>query len=252
MALKSRTISSAQKKTVALAALLVAVLALVGYTLAPETISDAQLAANAQTDAKAQRLSMAPPVTAAAKVRVAYLGDSLTSGTKLGGLGAKGWPAIIAEHHGWTPHIAAIGGSGFVNEGIGGKGTFSSRVDDVAASKPDIVIIAGGMNDVQFSQSRENVSARTTLKALHRRLPKAKIVMIGPLYTKQKTDPGLAGVHAALETATSETKVMWVDSTGWFDGRTSLIAKDGALPTDRGHAYIAAKVEAALQKLGVV
>jgi lysophospholipase L1-like esterase len=191
-----------------------------------------------------------PAVTMAAPLRVAFLGDSLTTGGKSGVQGAK-WPAILAGQHGWTTHLAARDGTGFLSTGQEDKHGFSSRVGDVVASAPDIVIVAGGMNDVSFTESNETMAASTVLRSLHQQLLKAKIVMIGPLWTQQHTDPRIDGIRAALQTAASDTGVMWVDTTGWFDGRPNLIASDGVHPTDEGHRYLAGKIDAALFKLGV-
>lgn len=66
-------------RNVALAALAVAVIALVAFTLSPRSVSAAQLAANSRADA---HLRMTPP-TETALPHVAFLGDSYTSGSPM-------------------------------------------------------------------------------------------------------------------------------------------------------------------------
>jgi lysophospholipase L1-like esterase len=239
---KSRERASGKKAVnVGLAVLVVVVIAVWGFTLS-----------HSGGPSKAAAFTPMPEITVAAPLRAAFLGDSLTAGTKFGGLEAKGWPAIVAVKHGWTTHLAGFGGTGFLSAGQSGHDTFSTRVDDVVAGAPNIVIVAGGMNDVFFSQSRETVAASAVLSSLRQRLPKAKIVLIAPLWTQQTWDPRMGGIHAALKTAAAQTGVLFVDTTGWFDGRADLIASDGVHPTDQGHAYLAGKIDAALRKLKIV
>lgn len=119
------------------------------------------------------------------------------------------------------------------------------------SSRPDIVIVEGGGNDVSYPQDSEQASATRLLRSLRQRLPKAKIVLVGPVWTKQEVDPGLPDIRSALKLSAGTVGVMWVDPTGWFSGRAELMGSSGAHLTDQGHAFLAGKIDAGLLGLGI-
>lgn len=171
---------------------------------------------------------------------VAFVGDSFTAGTALGGQNERGWPALLSAEMGWRYAVHAMGGTGYVNE-VGGI-TFASHVGAVAEQRPDLVILAGSVND--FGRVDEAAFARTM--ASYAELPSVRqTVVIGPL--SFDTSRWVSEIAAAVANAATSTGCAHVDSSSWLVGQPP--GQDGIHPDDTAHTIIADRVTAALRLL---
>lgn len=120
--------------------------------------------------------------------RVAFLGDSYTQG---GGAETNDdrWSTLVSRDLGWVEKNLGLGGTGFVTTnsflGCGREycPTYVEMVAEAVELGPDIVVVAGGQNDLPaFSRDPDAVRAAVheTYGSLRGHLPEADIVAVGP------------------------------------------------------------------------
>lgn len=166
------------------------------------------------------------------------LGDSIASGTAIGGQGVNGWPAIVAQKLGLLSLLSAQPGTGYT-KGYGSGSAYPARVNDVIALRPSILIVEGSRNDVDIAATKR--TAIQVLTALRSGLPQTKILVIGPFYLdamSTRTTP----INEAVRAAALSLGLTYVDTlkAGWFTGSAHrFVGADGIHPTDEGHRYIA-------------
>ncbi|MER6030017.1 SGNH/GDSL hydrolase family protein [Streptomyces sp. NPDC001851] len=182
--------------------------------------------------------------------RLFVLGDSIAGGSDQGGNGRHGWPALVAARLGLTLTLDGEGGTGYTTAGTRpGRRAYPQRVDAAVATAPDVVIVEGSRNDVDPTRTR--AAAVDTLRRLHARLPHARILVIGPVYS----DPQPVGsrpVDDAVAAAADELPLPYVSAVrrAWFTGSAHrFIGSDGVHPTDAGHAYLADRITPELSRL---
>ena len=111
---------------------------------------------------------------------VSVIGDSYTTGEPgKGGIGPKGWPAILARRTGWTVHKDAQGASGYLSKGFTGKYydglIYLDQVRKLPAQHPDLVIVFGSANDLRHTEPPYFVDyVRRTLQAVRKAAPEAR------------------------------------------------------------------------------
>lgn len=221
--------SENRRGTALLAALAVVTAALVGVALTRHgpTASGAAL--------------VLPTPTPAAPV-VAFLGDSYTGGSDMGGNGAAGWPAILAAKRGWDRRMFAVGGSGYINPGLGKP--YADRVAAVIAAHPAMIFIEGSRNDIDYSPADVRAAADAVLRRLQRALPQARLIIIGPIMGAGTTPRRIVALSAAIREVALAYGAQWLDPADWFTGSyANLIGADGIHPTDQGHARMAQLID---------
>ncbi|WP_166509569.1 SGNH/GDSL hydrolase family protein [Blastococcus sp. TF02-8] len=186
-----------------------------------------------------------------ARLRVAALGDAYTGGSAMDSGAGHRWYELLAAQHPWEVTPYAVGGTGFVTGAAQGQ-AFPDRVPEIVAARPDVVVVAGGHDDVAAPVDQVEAAVRRTLGDLRAGLPDARIV-VGVFWPGRAPGPAFA-VDRALRAASGEVGAAFVDplNDGWFDGANqSLIGRDGTYPTDEGHAALAQRIGDALVAAGV-
>ena len=113
---------------------------------------------------------------------------------------------------------------------------------DVVALKPGMVAVQGGHNDSGSPEAQVQAAARDVLSRLHAALPKAKIIVIGPIWPSGDVPQIERILEGDLKQIATAAGARFVDpiADGWFSGGyAKLIGSDGTHPTDAGHARIA-------------
>ncbi|OBF33624.1 hypothetical protein A5724_18875 [Mycobacterium sp. ACS1612] len=180
--------------------------------------------------------------------RIAVIGDSYTTGTDLGGLGAKGWTTrawqlLARDGVRVAPDVAAEGGAGY-----GTRGNHGSVFEDLTADavKPDdaLVVFYGSRNDQNVDPTQLSVLVWGTFQLARRTAPSAKFLVIGPPWPTADPPAWVLGIRDALKYQSGVAGATFIDpiAQGWFVGHPELIGKDGVHPTDAGHAYMAEKI----------
>jgi lysophospholipase L1-like esterase len=193
-----------------------------------------------------------PRSTAAAGGTAVFLGDSYTTGWKGAGIGARGWPRLVARARGWRTVNLAVAGTGFLNPGWTNQ-PVASRVASAIARKPDVVFVAAGHNDSRWTASATGRAADKVIARLHRALPDSILVIIGPIWPSGSPPARCTSLRDHLRRTAASIGAIFIDPLGerWFAGsRRSLIGSDGIHPTDAGHRSIARWVLAGLANAG--
>lgn len=179
---------------------------------------------------------------------VAILGDSYTAGTPLGGIGEAGWPDILAERRDWLTEISAIGGTGFLSGQPGETFGAPSRIGQVVAAEPDLILVVGGGNDEELSHTEIKDEAVRVLSTLQRRAPDARVVLVAPLYLAVDQPDTIPSLRRTFDRVAERTDVAHIDPTGWLDD-PKWIGSDNVHPTDAGHQRLAKLMDSALRRV---
>lgn len=179
--------------------------------------------------------------------QVAWVGDSWTGGSDMGGRGSQNYSAIVSREFKWRAFNAAQGGTGY----IAGGSSYSFGSDDrlarlADAGRFDIIFVVNGFNDYKFQAGDTYEAAKRTFERLGRVLrPGGRLVVIGyvPLENESRNAKSRNAIlkRAALDTSAT----FWNPSgRGWFTGTEfeEHIGRDHYHPTNEGHIYLASRV----------
>jgi lysophospholipase L1-like esterase len=191
-----------------------------------------------------QSTTTAPTTAAPATVRLAFLGDDYTAGSGASSRNA-GWTARVSAALDVTATTVSADGAGYATAGAGGK-SYQDLVDEVAAAKPQIVVVSGGRNDVTQTPAQVRIAAQKVFANLHTLLPDAKLVAIAPWWGDSPHPRKLTKVDTAVQTAVEAVHGVYLDIADALRGHPTWMA-DLADPNDRGYRAIATSVTGPLQ-----
>lgn len=194
------------------------------------------------------------PPARTARPTVAVLGDSYESG-----LGASydvlRWSSLLSTRYGWREANLGRGGTGFATTSdVTGCGLVSCpTIPDMAAaavaSRPDVVIVSGGRNDLTaYAADPATVQSgiEQTLATLRAGLPSARIIVVSPMWDSSAPNPALTILAGWEKTSASAHGASFLDgASGWLVGHPEWIA-DGVHPNDLGYAEIARQISLTL------
>lgn len=170
---------------------------------------------------------------------VALLGDSYSRGDGLTDY-ADAWPNQLDR--GWTLHVDAVGMTGYVNGGYCGDQQFGTRVDGLVDVAPDVLLIAGGLNDTTASASDIADAGQNVLDATE---GVATRILVGPVDVDARASE--SDVDATLRELADENGIPYVSALDW----DVQMLPDGLHMTAEGHARYAELIGQALDQLGV-
>lgn len=177
---------------------------------------------------------------------VVFLGDSYSEGVGASTFG-KRWTTLASAALGWSEINASAAGMGYTTSYEGQPTDYSTRVDVVAAARPDIVVISGGRNDLQAGSPTDVRSAAATLFArVEAAAPAARVLVVGPLWDSSTPPAAFADLRSSVRQAAMDANVENLDIGQPLAGDDSLIASDHLHPSDLGHRAIAETVVMAL------
>lgn len=186
-------------------------------------------------------------------VDLAVLGDSYAAGHGLG-KASDSFAHVLAQQACWTLYNNAQSGTGYVSAAhhVHGYRAYPDRVDDLVAHHPLVVVIQGSDNDIYVPTDAIVAGARTTYSRLHRALPQARIVAVGPVTVPGTQTALLTHVRDALVGATAESNVDFVDPIAlqWLPDE-KLFMTDREHPTMRGHQELANDILVQLHAAGI-
>jgi lysophospholipase L1-like esterase len=183
------------------------------------------------------------------------LGDSYTEGS--GGSCYGGYVIYAGIAAGLDAWPSGVGGTGIVSSAgaSDGKKKFRDRVStDVVPFNPDVVVIAGGLNDGAYAEDRQTLSEYRTeydllIEEIKTGLPAAKIVVLGPFspQTPSSFSSGLTKIRDVNQAAAQASGVPFIDVFYFTDSNKSdYITDDGVHPNAAGHEYLGKKLGADL------
>jgi lysophospholipase L1-like esterase len=143
--------------------------------------------------------------------RILFLGDSMTNG-KLASSSAQGFAAMTANRLGVESKIVGFGDVGYAFPGVSGEGNFEEQAPKSLGNfKPDLVILQGGGNDVQESDTTLFAAAMRLLGQIAERFPGVQCAMLGPVPTDTKMFATLSRPNFTLMRAATEGRVVFVN-----------------------------------------
>lgn len=190
---------------------------------------------------------LASPARAELSVRIAVIGDSFTSGTDIGGSGARAWPRqtwdLLAKQ-GITvdADVRSEGGAGYTHGGDQGA-TFESLTAKAVHDDDDVIIYFGSINDMPLDPLFGAFATRT-FRLARTLAPSAQLLVISPLWPTDSPPPELTDLRQSLRREAADAGAGFADPVArrWFAGRPDLIGRDGIHPNDAGHVYLAHKI----------
>ncbi|MDV6260064.1 SGNH/GDSL hydrolase family protein [Rhodococcoides yunnanense] len=188
-----------------------------------------------------------PTVTAVdTPLKISVVGDSYSRGLP----DTVVWPALAAESTGWSVNNVSIFSAGYV--ATDGNGSFADQIDAAVADNPDVVFVVGGINDVGKPPELITQRAIDTLGELARRVPRAKLVVMGPIWHEIPVPEAAAVIDDSVRAAAEMLRLPYLSVVGedWLVPE-GMIQEDGIHPTEAGQRVLAQQIVASLEQTGV-
>ena len=192
--------------------------------------------------------------------RVSVVGDSLSAGLpETGGVGDRGWPALLEKSTGWQVSNHSLVGAGFIAPGLGADGktydgpTFVDLAQQVGPS--DLVLVFGSTNDLNYlgesgAPERYEAAFAEVLATVRAQAPRVVVATSSVFGAPDKAESDMRDLEKRLTTGAC-TDFLDPMAEGWFeDGQ--LVADDGKHPSDAGHERLAERWRGDLGQLGLV
>jgi lysophospholipase L1-like esterase len=186
------------------------------------------------------------------------LGDSYTDGAN--GIGTcQTFPSVLMNYFlNLDVWPSGSGGTGYIANNSGISENFQGRVQsDVITNNPDIVMVAGGINDLGYPSNQLYSAASQLYSTLKQGLPAATILVVGPWWPRSiPIDTNMMAGSSAIQAAAANAGLAFIQPAGnnpnpWITGYYSVpgsgnavnfISSDGTHPTVAGHAFLAANL----------
>ncbi|GAA0394332.1 hypothetical protein Acor_66200 [Acrocarpospora corrugata] len=190
----------------------------------------------------------APPLVPFRTPVVMFVGDSFVVGS--GPVDTwDAYPAETARALGWQLITAGGRGAGFVAKGKVDRTFGQSFTRELSwRPEPDLVVLAGGHND-RKQASKVRAAAIRLVHRVKARWPKARVVLVGPIWLKKPP-------KAAVKVRNAVAKAAWLTGVPFADPLTQKWTKgdllpDGTHPTLTGHRRLAQWLVAILRSRGM-
>ena len=183
---------------------------------------------------------------------MAVVGASFTAG-----VGAErpedGWAHLVAQQLGWRAEVDGVSGSGFLAPGADGLGPMDRQLDrlDLPGTRPSLVIIQSGHNDVGQADAQLVSSVEAAVHQVHDIDPAARVALMTVFTTGQTPDPASAATDAVIvrSARAADPRVIILDplAEAWHFPTIG----DGLHPNEEGHRWIAQRAAMELWSAGV-
>ncbi len=170
---------------------------------------------------------------------VAFVGDSYTGGSTMGGVGADGFPQVVCRELDCHPILFAVGGSGWWRKSKE-RVTFGDMLDDICRALPQVVFVAGGANDADGPPAVVDSGMEQFFDKLEKCLPADTEFAITSPFWRDAPIPEVERLADELEAQAKERGWEYKYISTLFAGAEhSYIGEDLTHPDDAGHRYIA-------------
>jgi lysophospholipase L1-like esterase len=174
---------------------------------------------------------------------LAVYGDGYASGNEMGGGGAAGWPALVAQQTGTELVLNAVPQAGYASVGATGQ-DYPALIAASPVPGAAVTVLFGSRNDADEDLSVVEANAAQVIAAVRQGAPGSVIVVVGPVWDDADVPASAFAVRDVVQTAAQAAGVTFVDplAEGWFAQEAGLISADGISPNDAGHAYLARRI----------
>lgn len=169
---------------------------------------------------------------------VAFLGDSYIVGARA--IEGERWADLVSAHYGWEQHNFGWSDTGYADPGqwMGGD-IYASRIPELIKSDPDIVIVAGGRNDIGQDEEKIRAAVRQTFSELRDGLPDTPIYVLSPWWGDSEYPAELARIGQIIEGESAAFDVIYLEVGNPMLGQTAWMDEDGVHPIAPGYAAMA-------------
>lgn len=196
------------------------------------------------------------PLTLPDHPTVLVFGDSWTYGSAAT-TPTLGYAYLLADLLGGETIVNGVRGSGYLKPGLDGP-TFGERIAALdPALAPDLVIIQGSINDRAQGATGYREAVTAAWDALAATYPEAAIVVLGPAPHELPVGTATARIDTDLSELAGARGWWYISpiAKDWITEQNYLDVIDVDLgrkhPSTEGHRYLAEKLAAALDELGV-
>ncbi len=180
-------------------------------------------------------------VPADGPLRISVIGDSYSAGSD----NDVTWPSLVAAASPFSISNVAVANSSYAGR-AGQSGRFADQVDKAIASKPDVVVVFGGVGDVALPDQQITQSAVDLFTELSRRAPDAALVVFGPIWHQHPVPDVFKSLDSDIAEAANDTHTTYVPLIG-----ENWLAADGLMrrnvaPTDEGQSVLAQRLRSLL------
>ena len=180
--------------------------------------------------------------------RALFFGDSLFVGT-----GSSAGPVqarTAARLLGWHPVVDAVGGTGFTTGGRRGK-PYLTRLqrDGFLRQGYDVIVLEGGTNDAHHGDLPAlRARALATVDYVHRRQPRARIVLVGAFVAHGVPHPERYDlVDSVLRQVANDRGLTYVSQRHYADVTdAAFLARDHFHPSTTGYTLMGRDLARAL------
>lgn len=195
--------------------------------------------------------------------RLIVMGDSFVEGTGATGITSFGKKTARLLDW-WDAWASGVGSTGYVEPGTTGKVKFRDRVQaDVIDHAPDVVVVAGGINDRLHPPSSVGTEAGLLFDAIISGVPAVELLVVGPWWPNGSPPADILAVRDAIKAKATARGLLFVDpiAEGWITGNGNAgapngsgnadvyISSDGTHPTPAGHRYLGRRLAARINDL---
>lgn len=200
------------------------------------------------------------PYTVEDKPLGLIVGDSFAEGITGVNRPGGGLAYQVADKLGWTLAKDAQGGTGYIAQGpvelFANRASFPIRLQrHTNAERVSYVLLTGGANDSAASDTVLAAAVHKTILETQQLWPSAKIIVVAPFWCRADAPAGLLRIRNVIKTQAAVSHVAFIDPLAerWTTAQNEswMVFRDGVHPSQRGHDYIAARLAAAVKKLGV-
>lgn len=183
-----------------------------------------------------------------------WIGDSYTFGAGVSEPWVYGEGWAVSANLGWSYHLDAQGGTGYIATGFPGMG-FSPVPNRLAADtayQDDYVVLDAGRNDLGASWSQLSQVVTTYFADLSKDFPTSQVIVVAPS-AMWVTDPSTYLQLRCLEASLSAQYHFWyIDpmSLGWITPQVNtMVGPDGAHPNEQGYLYLDGQLTSAFRQM---
>ena len=186
-------------------------------------------------------------VVGVAPYQVVVIGDSITGGSSVGGVGPDSWPSLAwnklqSDGIEVVPRVSGEGGSGYVERGEDGT-AFPEEAARLVTPNDSVIVFFGSRNDASEPIDAVAAAARQSFDEARRVAPGAVLIVIGPIPPDPDRHDAVLAIRDALHEQATRAGVVWVDPIAeeWLT-TPGLIGWDGVHPNNAGHQELANRI----------
>lgn len=177
---------------------------------------------------------------------VAFLGDDWTAG--IGATReAKRFTTLVSTALNVQELNFGVDGTGYAKSSAAG-GSYRSRIDEIAAANPQVVVVSGGRNDSSDDADTLAAHAEELFAKLREKLPNTVLVAVAPFWGDSDLPPELVALGTAIEKGVTDVGGTYLDIEDPIHNHPEFMA-DLADPNNKGYAAIAEALAPQLEPL---